>query len=130
MLWAMGLGGIFLFAKARMMPVGGLCNRNVQPLRVVQCRAKYIRFSDSARSSMVSIVSINSFSVGTTGEAPLRPPPAVVTISDAITTANLTRIDGLYRKKAERNATKKPIEMPQKSRTARRNMKKKLCLAL
>lgn len=79
---------------------------------------------------MVSIVSINSFSVGTTGAAPLRPPPAVVTISDAITTANLTRIDDLYRKKTERNATKKPIEMPQKSRTARRNMKKKLCLAL
>lgn len=79
---------------------------------------------------MVSIVSINSFSVGTTGEAPLRPLPAVITISDAITTANQTRIDGLYRKKAERNATKKPIEMPQKSRMARRNMKKKLCLAL
>lgn len=79
---------------------------------------------------MVSIVSINSFSVVATGEAPLRPPPAVVTISDAITTANQPRIDGLYRKKAERNATKKPIEMPQKSRTARRNMKKKLCLAL
>lgn len=43
-----------------------------------------------------------------TGEAPLRPPPAVITISDAITTANLTRIDGLYCKKADRNATKKP----------------------
>ena len=57
---------------------------------------------------MVSIVSINSFSVGTTGEAPLRPPPAVITIRDAITTANQPRIDGLYRKKAERNATKKP----------------------
>lgn len=117
MLWAMGLDGIFLFAKARMMPVGGLCNRNAQPLRVVQCRAKYIRFSDSARSGMVSIVSINSFSVGATGAAPLRPPPAVITISDAITTVNQPRIDGLYRKKAERNATKKPIEMPQKSRT-------------
>ena len=129
MLWAMGLGGIFLFAKARMMPVGGLCNRNAQPLRVVQCRAKYIRFSDSARSSMVSIVSINSFSVEATGAAPLRPPPAVATISDAITTANQPRIDDFYRKKAERNATKKPIEMPQKSRTARWNMKKKLCLA-
>ena len=64
---------------------------------------------------MVSIVSINSFSVGTTGDAPLRPLPAVITISDAITTANQTRIDGLYRKKAERNATKKPIEMPQKA---------------
>lgn len=108
MLWAMGLGGIFLFAKARMMPVGGLCNRNAQPLRVVQCRAKYIRFSDSARSSMVSIVSINSFSVGATGEAPLRPPPAVVTISDAITTANLTR--------QVTSTAKKPNEMPQKSR--------------
>ena len=128
MLWTMGLGGIFLFAKARMMPVGGLCNRNAQPLRVVQCRAKYIRFSDSARSSMVSIVSINSFSVGATGEAPLRPPPAVITISDAITTANQPRIDGLYRKKAERNATKKPIEMPQKSRMARWNMKKNYAL--
>lgn len=116
MLWAMGLGDIFLFAKARMMPVGGLRNRKAQPLRVVQCRAKYIRFSDVARSSMVSIVAINSFSVGTTGEAPLRPPPAVITISDAITTANQPRIDDLYRKKAERNATKKPNEMPQKSR--------------
>lgn len=122
MLWAMGLGGIFLFAKTRMMPVGGLCNRNAQPLRVVQCRAKYIRFSDSARSSMVSIVSINSFSVGTTGAAPLRPPPAVVTISDAITTANLTR--------QVTSTAKKPNEMPQKSRTARWDMKKKLCLAL
>ena len=130
MLWAMGLGGIFLFAKARMMPVGGLCNRNAQLLRVVQCRAKYIRFSAGARSSMVSIVAINAFSIGATGEAPLRPPSAVVTISDAITTANLTRIDDLYSKKAERNATKKPIEMPQKSRMARWNMKKKLCLAL
>ena len=44
--------------------------------------------------------------------------------------SNQPRIDVLYRKKAERNATKKPIEMPQKSRTARRSMKKKLCLAL
>ncbi|WP_216821926.1 hypothetical protein [Prevotella sp. P4-51] len=79
---------------------------------------------------MVSIVSINSFSVGTTGEDPLRPPPAVVTFSDAITTANQPRIDGLYRKKTERNATKKPIEMPQKSRLkchkkAERNATKK-----
>lgn len=119
MLWAMGLGGIFLFAKARMMPVGGLRNRNAQPLRVVQCRAKYIKSSTGARSSMVSIVAINSFSVGATGAAPLRPLPAVITIRDAITTVNLTRIDDLYRKKAERNATKKPIEMPQKSRMAR-----------
>ena len=120
MLWAMGLGGIFLFAKARMMPVGGLCNCNAQPLRVVQCRAKYIRFSDSARSSMVSIVSINAFSVGTTGEVPLRPPPAVVTISDAITTAiNLVSMA---------STAKKPIEMPQKSRTARWNMKKNYAL--
>ena len=125
MLWAMGLGDTFLFAKARMMPVGGLRNRNAQPLRVVKCRAKYIRFSDSARSSMVSIVSINSFSVGATGEALLRHPPAVITISDAITTVNQPRIDDLYRKKAERNATKKPIEMPKKSRMARWNMKKK-----
>ena len=77
-----------------------------------------------------SIVYMAAFSVGTTGEAPLRPPPAAITISDAITTANLIRIDGLYRKKAERNTTKKPIEMPQKSRTARWNMKKNLCLAL
>ena len=108
MLWAMGLGGIFFFAKARMMPVGGLRNRNAQPLRVVQCRAKYIRFSDSARSSMVSIVSINAFSVGTTGEVPLRPPPAVITISDAITTAiNLVSMA---------STAKKPNEMPQKSR--------------
>lgn len=108
MLWAMGLGGIFLFAKARMIPVGGLCNRNVQPLRVVQCRAKYIKSSAGARSSMVSIVAINSFSVGATGEVPLRPPPAVITISDAITTANLTR--------QVTSTAKKPNEMPQKSR--------------
>lgn len=108
MLWAMGLGGIFLFAKARMMPVGGLRNRNAQPQRVVQCRAMYIRSSDGARSSMVSIVSINSFSVGATGEAPLRPPPAVITISDAITTAiNLVSMA---------STAKKPNEMPQKSR--------------
>lgn len=78
---------------------------------------------------MVSIVSINSFSVGTTGEAPLRPPPAVITISDAITTANLTCIDGLYRKK--------PNEMPQKSRlkchkkpNGKVEYEEKLCLAL
>ena len=51
---------------------------------------------------------MTAFSVGATGADPLRPPPAVVTISDAITTANQPRIDGLYRKKAERNATKKP----------------------
>lgn len=57
---------------------------------------------------MVSNVAINSFSVGTTGEAPLRPPPAVITISDAITTANLTR--------QVTSTAKKPIEMPQKSR--------------
>ena len=77
-----------------------------------------------------SIVYMAVFSIGATGEAPLRPPPAVITISDTITTANQPRIDDLYRKKAERNATKKPIEMPQKSRMARWNMKKKLCLAL
>lgn len=63
-----------------------------------------------------SIVYMAVFSIGATGAVPLRPPPAIITISDAITTANQPRIDDLYRKKAERNATKKPNEMPQKSR--------------
>lgn len=57
---------------------------------------------------MVFIVAINSFSVGTTGKASLRPPPAVITISDAITTANLTR--------QVTSTAKKPNGMPQKSR--------------